>query len=183
MGLGLRGARGLAGAIPEILISGSAFSSPDFSGSTFSAAGSSTFVSADFSETFSSVFLPRISSVVATAISVAGITSPSSGGSGAAGIFGSGKVVLRTRAPVVGRACGTLKSRTVGSGTGSPSAPRPERETSSCNFFAWFSRSRARRSRACSSGGVPSTGASRRPQMARSQLPSWKLVRKSMLMK
>ena len=141
-------------------------------------------VPSDFS---SAGFLPRISSVVAAPTSFAGITSPSSAGAGAgaAGIFDSGKVVLRKRPPVTaGLACGTLKSRTVGSGTGCPSAPRPERATSSCNFFACFSRSRARRSRAISSGDFCSDFLRRRRFLvknARIHSPSWKLVRNSRL--
>ena len=92
--------------------------------------------------------LPR-SCVAAAAISLAGITSPSMPGGGS--FSGSVRLLLgRTLERNSGLVCGRLRSRTVGSGTGRRSGPRPALANCSCSFLDCRSSSRARRSRAFS---------------------------------
>ena len=111
-------------------------------------------------------FLPRISAVVAAATSRAGMTSPSSAGAGSlTGSAGPASWPARLFG------CGTLRSRTVGLGTGFRSGPRPERSTSSCSFFACFCRSRARRSSASSLSALALGGDARGPRASGSTRP------------
>jgi len=113
-----------------------------------------------------SALRPNTSAVVAAAISLAGITSPSSAGAGSLGDSGPAGFFPR---PVF--AWGTLKSRTVGSGTGFKSAPKPERATCSSSSTFCFCNSRARRSRFCSSADAGLSGR-KRAQSLRTHSPN-----------
>ena len=179
MGLGFRGCFGLEGAAgsagrPEMCTSGFGLGLRRL----LSGVGFSALASAGLSAA-SRLLAQNVRRGGRGQTSRAGMTSPSSAGAGS--FAGSGWAGFLPRAPLLG--CGTLRSRTVGAGTGCMSAPRPERPTSSCSFRACFCRSRARRSRASSSGAASPWAAARRPQSARTHSPSWKLVRKSRLMK
>ena len=176
-GLGFFGAgfgfEGGTGEMPEIFGSGSGLASAGFA-SDAAAAVVSVLPSPDFSP--GSAFLPSTSAVVAAISSRAGMTSPSSAGSGSlTGCVGVGFL------PRPGLDSETLRSRTVGSGTGCKSAPSAAWSTSSCNFFACFCSSFARRCSACSSGLASAPARALRSHKARTQGPNWKLVRNSKL--
>ena len=168
------------GPRPEMFTSGSVLLSSALSAApSGSAAVVSVLSSADLFSPglpLPSTFLPSTSAVVAAATSRAGITSPSSAGSGS--FTGSAGFFERP-----GLLCDMLRSRTVGSGTGCKSAPRPERSTSSWSFLACFCKSRERRSSACSWGVLSVPANALRSQTPRNHWPNWKLVRKSRLIK
>ena len=157
IGLGLRGAGfGLGGT--RTTASGAPFASGEGSAAPTVSAGTGGGASGPLASGGlggDSAALPGISPVVAAATSRAGMTTPSSAGAGSFGRSGAGFFPRLSDLP-----CGTLKSRTVGSGTGSPSAPKPlgsapfaaapalpDFSNCSCNWRACFSKSRARRSR------------------------------------